>query len=202
MATVTRKTPPIGAYGAYKLKQPWVTAVGQNYRCTALLRLEHFTKTDRNVFELIYAPMGLSQDVFTADQQADVIIVDLLATNGDRIYVPDTYIDSYPDQSSIVYNYTVLSIDIGPQPSTIDLSTCLSDVKDVVSKYTGIDSKNITTDVHTAISNTSMTQEQYIAARNAQINALATIQTKDQQIAQLQKTIQSQNSVINQLTAK
>lgn len=202
MAVSVRKTPPIGAYGTFVLNAPWDSASNKTYRCIALQRVEQFTKAGLNVFELVYSPMGLSQDVYNADVAIDVVIVGLLATDGTRIYVPDTYIQSYPDQSSIAYNYTVMSVDLGPQPSKIDLSNCVSDLKDLVSKYTGLATSVITVDVHTALSTTSMTQAQYIAALDAQQNALANVQTKDQIIKQLQATITSQNNVIQQLTSK
>lgn len=200
--TVTKNTPPLGAYGTYVLKAPWDAESNKVYKCIGTKYTQEMVLAGNNPYELVYSPMGITQDIFNMDVQASVAIISLLATDGSRIMVPDTYIEKYPDQSSVVYNYTVMSIDIGPQPSTIDLSVCVADLKDTVSKYTGIASTNITVDVHTAVSNTSMSQTQYIAALNAQQNALANVQTKDQQIKSLQATVAQQNALIQQLASK
>lgn len=196
---VQKLTPPLGAFGIYKLKAPWVTTANVNYRCVSLRRVEEVVKSGKNIHDTFYAPVGLSVAVSEADIALGVVFVGLLGTDGSRIYVPDTYIESYPDQSAVTYDYTVISIDLGPQPSNVDLTATLAELKQVAAKFTGISPTLIATGFLKAQSNTVMTQEQYIAADDARKLAIANIVTQEDEIKALQLRVTEQDILIQQL---
>ena len=56
---VQKLTPPLGAFGIYKLKAPWVTTANVNYRCVSLRRVEEVVKSGKNIHDTFYAPVGL-----------------------------------------------------------------------------------------------------------------------------------------------
>lgn len=202
MAEVKRVTPPLGAYGKYTVRSPWVISNTMSYRCISQRRVEEFVQTGKDLFKTIYEPLGLSEDVCKADLALGVVIIGLLSTNGDRLFIPDTYISSYPDQSGVVYDYTVLSVDLGPQPNTMDLSTLTEELKLVANKYTGVSLDAIEVHTHTAISTTTMTQEQFIDAEDARMIAIDNVETSEEVIARLNATIAQQNALIEQLIAQ
>jgi len=200
--TTKRLTPPIGAYGKFELKAPWSTASNISYRCVSLRRVEEFVKSGKDIFSAVYDPVKLSQDVANADIALGVIIVGLLGTNGERIFVPDTYILKYPDQSAVTLDYTVISIDLGPQPSTVDLLNLQDEIKQIAAKFTGIDSNLIETATHTALSTTVLTQEEYINAEDARVAGIANIETSEMIIARLQERITEQDKIIQELISQ
>lgn len=199
MAEIKRLTPPLGAYGKYELKAPWPTVNNMSYRCVSLRRVEEFVKSGQDLFAIVYDPLKISREVFEADVALGVVIVGLLGTNGERIFVPDTYILKYPDQSAITLDYLVMSVDFGPQPSSVDLSAAMDEIKLVASKYSGIDPELINVEVHTALSTTQMSQEEYINAEDARQAAIANNETSEQIIARMNETIRQQQQVIEQL---
>lgn len=196
---MARVTPPIGAIGVYTLKAPWNTVAGMSYRCVSLRRAEELVKSGRDVFKTVYEPMGLTQETADLDAAQGMVLVGLLSTDGVRIYVPDTYIESYPDQSAVIYDYTVMSIDLGPQPSTVDLTMLLDEVKQLSADFTGIDIEDIAVYIGRNQSNTVMTQEQYIAAEDARKLKLQNIKPTSQVIAEKDARIAQQDVLINTL---
>lgn len=199
MTTTARLTPPLGAVGQYSLKTPWTTAASMNYRCTALLRVEELVKSGKNIYKTFYEPVGLSEDVCKTDIAAGVVFVSLLGSDGSRIYVPDTYISSYPNQSAVTYSYLVMTIDLGPQPSTVDLTAAMDEVKEVVNKFTGVATTDIAVGLAAAQSNTMMTKEQMIAAEDARRLAIENTIPSEMVIEELQARIAEQDSLIQQL---
>ena len=122
---MARLTPPLGAFGKYVLKTPWTTVANIGYKCVSLRRVEEIVKSGKDIHETFYQPMGLDLALANEDILKGVVFVGLLGTDGSRIYVPDTYIESYPDQTAITYDYTVMSVDLGPQPSDMDLTSLI-----------------------------------------------------------------------------
>ena len=194
-----RLTPPLGAYGKYELKTPWVINSNISYRCVSLRRVEEIVKSGKNVFTTFYEPMKLTQDVANVDIAAGVVFVGLLGSDGSRIYVPDTYILSYPDQTAVTYDYTVLSVDLGPQPSNIDLAMLMDEIKTIASNFTGVSADNIIVGLGAAASTTMLTNEQHQAAEDARSLAIANTETSTTKIARLTETNLEQDALIQTL---
>ena len=185
----TRLTPPIGAFGRYKLKAPWTVNSNLNYRCVSYRRVEEIVKSGKDVYTVFYEPMGLTKEIAELDISVGVIFIGLLGLDGTRIYVPDTYIESYPDQSSVVYDYTVLAVDLGPQPSDMDLTALSSELKTVASKYTGIAEADIVIQAGSAQSKSVMSVESHITLIDARKAAIATLETSEEKIARLETSL-------------
>lgn len=200
MAELKRVTPPVGAYGRYTLKEPWKTNTTISYRCISIRMVEEIVKSGLNVYETFYAPMNLSQDVANADIALGVAFIGLLGTDGSRIYVPDTYIESYPDQTAVVHEYTVLAVDLGPQPSDINLTNAIEEIKNVIEKYTGIDSELVEIYAGNAPSNTSLTAKEHIDLLDARRLAIANNVTSELQIADLTQQLIGQQQMVKLLT--
>lgn len=186
---MARVTPPLGAYGNYVLKAPWSTVANMPYKCVSLRRVEEIVKSGKDIFATFYEPMKLDLATANVDILQGVVFVGLLGNDGTRIYVPDTYIESYPDQTAVTYDYTVMSVDLGPQPSDMDLTALIDEFKIIANTHTGIDAENIIIHIGRAQSSTMLTQEQHIAATDARLlkiqNTIPTpvlLQQKDERI--------------------
>lgn len=202
MATVNRLTPPLGAFGKFVLKTPWSTNSNISYRCVSLRRVEEIVKSGKDVYSTFYQPVGLSQDVANVDIAENVVFVGLLGSDGSRIYVPDTYIESYPDQSAVTYDYTILSVDLGPQPSDIDLAALMDEIKTIAANFTGLKYDDIIVGIGTAASTTVMTTEQHVAAQDARKLAIQYTETSTQKIARLEEANTEQNTLIQTLLSQ
>lgn len=200
MADIKRVTPPIGAYGRYTLKSPWTINSTISYRCISHRMTEEIVSSGRNVFETFYQPVGLTSDVAEADIALGVIFVGLLGTDGSRIYVPDTYVESYPDQTAVVYEYTVMSVDLGPQPSDIDLTAASEEIKLIVEKYTGIKSELIDIYASNAPSTTSMTAQEHIDLMDARRLAIENNVTSEVKILELTESNIKNEQLVKLLT--
>lgn len=203
---MARVTPPLGAYGQYVLKTPWATVSQIAYKCVSLRRVEEVVKSGKDIYATFYQPMGLDLVTANGDILQGVVFVGLLGNDGSRIYVPDTYIESYPDQTAISYDYTVMSVDLGPQPSDMDLTKLIDEFKGTANSFTGIATEDIIVHIGRARSTVMMTQDQYIAAEDARklkINNTVATSTlmleKDERIRQQDQLINTLLEQIDQL---
>jgi hypothetical protein len=132
-----RITPPLAARGIYQLRQPWEVSAAKVYTCQAIRSFQDIYELGEDVYRRYYEPKGLSQSVFNADQQAHTAIITLISDDFDIVYVPDTYIVSYPDLGVVNYQRVVLSVDFGVLPDFLDLDYIRQEMETVGSKIIG-----------------------------------------------------------------
>ena len=121
-----RRTPPIYTSGKYEARTPWVLSITVNYTATAIRSFKDMYERNIDVLNDIYIPKGLTKVEHDADNAEKATIVTLESKAGDIIYIPDTYILSYPNMANIIYNRVVISIDLGSLPDYKDLSALLT----------------------------------------------------------------------------
>lgn len=132
-----KKTPPIGTTGLYVLRSPWIASAAKTYTCHAIRSFKDLYDADINIYNSYYAPMGLNESAYESDRDNNANIITLMADE-ETIYVPDTYIDSYPDMSIVPYQHVVLSIDMGMLPDYVDLTLCKGALANTCVNYIGI----------------------------------------------------------------
>lgn len=137
------RTPPIYAEGIFTCYPPFDKQVDINtvYVAEAIRTFPEMERRDRDVFAEIYSPAGLSEEIYKEDGEARASIITLKSTDGDLIFVPNTYIESYPGMAGLEYSRNVIVLDVGMIPATIDLSLLEKDLKDVIVKNVGADVK-------------------------------------------------------------
>lgn len=129
--------PAIGTRGIYSLNVPWTTTPGVVYVCAAIRRFIDLANLGTDVYETYYAPSGLSQSDYEQDRRNDEMIVTLISETTAPIYVPSSYIASFPDLSYRNYHHVVLSASLGPLPDYIDLTFVRDQVATAVSEVVG-----------------------------------------------------------------
>lgn len=194
---IIRRTPTLYASGKYTVSAPFALEIDTVYTTIAIRSFADIVAAGEEVFTTYYEPFALTENIFTGDLAAKVSIVTLRAEDGTLFYIPDSYILSYPDISNIQYSHIVLSLDYGGLPNIISLDFLIQQLKTTSLESIGIDPSILihkvpTTEYVSALDNASAE-----AARVANItNHISDAQT----VRELQRTINEQQVVINQLT--
>ena len=165
---MSRITPSIGTYGTFELKTPWISNPGEKYTISAIQTLDEIVRSGIDPKVTIYQPVGLTDGVnsfsWAAEFEANPSILTLTGTNGNTIIIPDTYILSYPNQSTVEYTRYFASIDLGIFPTTEDLNQLSIDLADLATSYSG---QTATGSVFQLPLETQPTEQEHLAYENA-----------------------------------
>lgn len=133
-------TPPIGASGIYTLASPYSTLykTGVTYTCKAVRRLSEVIKNGTEPYSAYYATVSLDETTYNTDVANDECIVTLVSTGGDWLYVPTSYISSYPNANGIAYHSIVLAAHIGAIPTYMDLTSLKTKFSNLIRDNIGI----------------------------------------------------------------
>lgn len=131
-------TPNIYATGKWTVKAPFSIVEDDIYVCTAIRSIKEIRGSGVDPFENYYQPLGLSQTDFYSDQSKFANIITLQSTTASTIYIPDTYILSFPDQTTIPYHHGVLSMSLGAIPDTMAFEDIKIKLVDLVESELGI----------------------------------------------------------------
>jgi hypothetical protein len=144
MAQLTTRrtvTPPINTSGFYQVYQPFVLSDRLTYRCDAIRSFSELAKRDIDVYVTYYKPFGISEADYQKDLDLNASIVTLISSEGEFVYVPNTYIEAYPGMSGVSYQRTVLVVEMGPLPESADVTYLLPEVESLVSSASGTSAK-------------------------------------------------------------
>ena len=200
---MSRITPSIGTYGTFELKTPWISNPGEKYTISAIQTLDEIVRSGIDPKATIYQPVGLTDGVnsfsWAAEFEANPSILTLTGTNGNTIIIPDTYILSYPNQSTVEYTRYFASIDLGIFPTTEDLNQLSIDLADLATSYSG---QTATGGIFQLPLETQPTEQEHLAYENAKkYNRLDSI-TNAEEIALLHNENQSLRSSLAAVIAR
>lgn len=196
-------TPPVSASGLFQLAPPFEQELipGVNYTCIAVRKFADIQKLGIDPYSTYYVPNGLTESIYEEDVVAGECIVTLRSNGGAFLYVPTSYILSYPNQGGIPYTAIVLGVDLGPIPNYVDLTAIKMAISNLVHDTFGVtpqiqqaaisETKNMSIADANAIEaarlseiNTNQTDRAKYLASQAQLSAaLAKIQELESYIA-------------------
>ncbi len=132
--------PPIDTRGIYILKPPFDVSLqpATLYRCAAIRNFKDIENNGVNVFETYYVNRNISQADYEKDRRDGVKIITLITDAYAPVYVPSSYIASYPDFGTRNYQRVVLSVDLGPLPDVLDLGFVKSKIAEDVHQSFGV----------------------------------------------------------------
>lgn len=133
-----RLTPPVDAQGLFELRAPWTVPADEIFTCIAVRNFDDIYREGIDVFKVYYEPKGVDQATFAADAIANATIVTLESVTGTHTYVPDTYINSYPNMAGYKYDRIILSVDCGPLPASLDLTNAKVAVGETIVQTLGV----------------------------------------------------------------
>ena len=185
---MSRITPAIGASGIYVVTTPYTIRPATTYTCKAIRSFDDIYRLNEDVFALYYEPYGLTLVEFNNDVAAGAVIVTLMANEiglevnpsdpKTIIYIPDTYISSFPNGDAIPYSHIVLSASLGALPDYLDVSDTMSDIGNIISEKIGVTPE---VNIHKAPMSNVMTSSAHNAAeiaRQAAVTNRNTIYTQ------------------------
>lgn len=188
-----RNTPPLEVKGRFSLRAPFPD-VGNKFITVIAVRLfDDCEAQSEDVLKDYYEPVGLTSADYQADLSAGAAIVTLADTNGELMYVPDTYILSYPNMGEVQYAHLVMSISLGPVPNTLDLTAVGTQVKALVQATVGVDNQ---VRFHMAPSTDSVTPEQHEANEIARQQQITNRQTIDADNARLRQMLTAKDQTL------
>ena len=194
--SVILRTPPLHRAGRYTLRAPWAADDSIVFSCMALRSFSDCEKLGVDVYKTYYQPMGLSTTVYNNDKAANAHIVTLMSETS-VIYVPDSYIESYPSMTEYTYQNVVLSISLGAVPDYIDTTFLNQQLATVVSDVIGI---MPTVNVHVSPSTGTVSADQHEIAEAARAAAIKTRQTDYAKLLIAQGTITTLQTKVTALT--
>jgi hypothetical protein len=132
-----RRTPPIGTKGIYQLKVPFSVPPTKIFTCEAVRTFDDLYKRNRDVFTEFYLANGLTDENFQSDRRAGAAIITLISEDQEVVYVPDTYILSFPDMGMVNYQRVILSLDFGALPEYVNLDYTMTQMTTIAGKVLG-----------------------------------------------------------------
>lgn len=136
---MARSTPPMNVKGAFLLRAPFTTNPDMEYTVVAHRSYNEVRVQKNDPFTLVYKPVGLTKADMELDIAEGAIIIALATRTGTIMYVPDTYIDSYPFMGAIPYSHLVASCSLGMLPDDFDTTTLVQAIGSAVSDHIGVE---------------------------------------------------------------
>jgi len=193
----TRITPPMNAKGLFLLAAPFVAKEDVTYMVSAIRTFEEIRADKEEPLDLVYRPVGLGETEYQADIAAGAQIIALLSSTEKPIYVPDTYILSYPNMGVVPYSWLVLSCSLGPLPDSYDPSVAIQTIQQELSDHTGV--QDITVNVGRATYTDTITDDMHVQLTIARQAAITNNDTYLARALRAEALTQSQAEYIAQL---
>lgn len=189
MATI-KKTPPIYAKGRWILRLPFIANPNKIYTCIAVRSFADVYKLGQDVYRVFYLTMGVTDGGaiaglpfnFIAEQQLKPNIITLQADDGETIYVPDTFIQRFPDMGDVKYSHLVLSVSLSAVPDYLNLEEVKDAVAQTIASRFGFVPQ---VREHRAPSTDNPTPEQHEAIEAARLASLDLLETDAAKVAKL-----------------
>lgn len=196
---MTRMTPPLLTKGRYTLVSPFVAEGTVLYTCTALRTFSECEIAGEDVLNDVYLNANLTQADYNRDLAAGALLVTLMSETEAPIFVPDTYIESYPNLSDVTYNHIVLTASLGAVPDFLNLEFLKAQMSALVSDVIGLEP---TVQIARAISSGIITPEQHEAmevGRQAAIKLRTTDRAKAIDLQNKCTRLEEQNKILVEL---
>ncbi|BDD79583.1 hypothetical protein [Burkholderia phage FLC9] len=197
MAVITTSlVPDVGNSGVWSLTAPYDALINAtaSYKCLEVRQLQGIIAAGGDPYSLYYVPQegdtpGSLKDQYASDLSNGACIVTLQSSSGSVVYVPTTFIASFPAGGGIAYHALMLAVDIGVLPEYVDLTFLKQQMANLVKTTVGLPSVAITTVVVSPTTNLSLDDHNRAeAARKANITNTV---TPEAQVIALTKQLQS-----------
>lgn len=190
---MTGLVPPVGTVGRYTVKAPFTVNNGKVYSCAAVRKFVDVENQGIRLFETYYEPMGLTPQDLAEDRMVEARLVTLTSETEKPVYIPSTFITSYPNGAYRNYHRVVLAAELGMIPDHIDLTFAIQSMKSVLSDVVGIEPRVVMAVAPTTDQVSSEDAEALEASRTAAIKNRTTDYARrlesEQKILRLQTSL-------------
>ena len=194
-----KRTPPIHTKGLFTLKQPFQLDPTKLYEVFAIRDFRDLEQKGVDVFETYYEPNGLDRSQFRSDDSDEASIITLISEDNDIVFVPDTFILSFPDQGSVKYQHVVLSVNFGALPDFLDFDHTIEQIQTVA---TGVIGKQPEVNTHIAPTRNAITPDDHQvleASRRQNIDQLETDRARLLEQQRINADLRERNATLEQI---
>lgn len=131
-------TPPYKSTGRFTVRDPFTIDDKSEYRCDSIRSLDEILALGLDPMQLYYAPLQLGDTEYQSDYAEGASIITLTSVTAPTLYIPDTYITSYPLLQGVPYRHAILSMSLGMVEESLDLSFLVEQLQNVGSDVIGI----------------------------------------------------------------
>lgn len=156
---MARNTPPMNISGPFLLRTPFVADSTKSYTVTAHRSFSELLARSQDPMALIYTPVGLTVSAYSEDQLDGALVIALRDSSGNVMYVPDTYIESFPEMGSVAYSRLIGVVDLGMWANYRDMDDIQATIADACKANLGVD---VTITLARGATSNSMTEQQHI----------------------------------------
>lgn len=191
MANGVKITPNINSKGIFEVQEPFKLNGKRVYEVIAIREFPDLWREDVDIYSEYYEEYELPESIYERDKKVGAAIVTLQGEDG-LVYVPDTFIISYPDLGLANYKHVVLSVSLGPIHISKNMSGLQKEIEGVCSKFLGVNAK---VKIHTAPIKDAMTAEeakQLEKVREGMINVPVTAELQHLEELRLKNAIVKQ----------
>ena len=187
--------PAINAAGRFEAAAPFDQIVNQStyYTVEATRTIHEMEGAKLDLYSLVFQPVGVTPEDFPLvvkrAKDAGAIICALLDRNGAPVYVPTTYLTSFPLVDGVSYERMCMIADLGPVPPSMALAMqqVLDHTEQYITATMGITSVVRLGTVPTVGYVSQQQADAYENTRKSQItdasNDVAKVRTLTQQVA-------------------
>lgn len=138
-------TPSIGAVGIFRLKEPFDLSVIENvqYACISVKTIREASISELDFQETVYTAKGITQELYEQDLNANINIITIQNSIGDKLLVPSTYILKIPDINGVEYVPLIMGINLGVLPSKVNLAPMKQKLVQVINEYIGVENAEV-----------------------------------------------------------
>lgn len=178
--------PVIKSKGVFEVKAPFSTDPKQTYVCEEIRTFDELSRLGWDVVSKVYAPVGLGVSDFNSDKSSGASIITLKPSGGVPIYIPSTYILSFPGMSASDYDVRVLVVECGLLPKGFNTTNLRKEIADLVKASIGA-----TVQVMDAAHKYDgvLTPEEIANLETARNTAVANYTSKDSKIKELEGSV-------------
>ena len=133
--------PSVGSTGSYALKAPFDKSIlaTRSYTCIAVRRLDEIIAAGDDPYSKYYfQPYQLTLEEYKRDLATGVSIVTLRAEGGSNVYVPSSYVESFPIAGGVAYRNMGLLVDLKAISDQLDLAPLKKKISDLVTSIIGV----------------------------------------------------------------
>lgn len=196
MAVITTNLiPDLGTSGVFSLTAPFNNALMANasYTCISIRQLEDIIAAGGDPYTQYYQPReqtsGDLQAQYNADLGNGVCIVSLQQSSGAVVYVPSSFVASYPSKGGVPYTNLMMAVDLGAMPNYVDLTFLKQQIANLVKDTVGLTSVLIQTVVVSPTTNISSSD--HARAEAARLANITNTTTPEAQVIALTKQLQT-----------
>lgn len=131
-------TPPVNTEGIFKVNTPFSLPQDVMFRVDAISNFADVVRRNEDPYAKYYAPLGISNSDYLEDAKVGASIITFKSNDGQLVFIPDTYIETYPGAAGVSYVRNVLVWDCGPVPDYVDINAMNADAVAVLAKGLGV----------------------------------------------------------------